>query len=355
MIDARVRKEFAGSAETAPFTLDVHVKTQAGLAVLFGPSGAGKSLTLDSIAGFAKPDEGRILVDDVLLFDAAAGLSLSPQRRRCGYVIQNSALFPHMTLRENLAFAAERLDRLERRRQVGEMLERFRLTEVAGSRPAALSGGQRQRGAIARALLSQPRLLLLDEPSSGLDFVLREEFYAVLEEVRRSFRIPMLLVTHDLDEALQLGDEMFVFRGGRVVQAGAPSAILDHPATEEVAGLLGRFNVFDAEIVAMDPAAKSSRLRCGPGFEIAGPYFPGHLLGSHLRLGVRAEMLRVKPFGGAGVVMKLLRQSRRTQTVRLEFAGGIVAEMPERSFDGESHNGEWVVEFPPSALRQLKS
>lgn len=355
MIDARVRKEFAGSAETAAFTLDVHVRTQAGLAVLFGPSGAGKSLTLDSIAGFARPDDGRILVDDVLLYDGASGLSLSPQQRRCGYVIQDSALFPHMTLRENLAFAAERLNRLERRRQVGEMLERFHLEEVAGSRPAALSGGQRQRGAIARALLSQPRLLLLDEPSSGLDAVLREEFYGVLEQVRRSFQIPMALVTHDLDEALQLGEEMFVFRGGRIVQSGSPAAILDHPATEEVAGLLGRFNVFDAEIVAMDPAAKSSRLRCGPGFEIAGPYFPGHLLGARLRLGVRAELLRVKPFGGAGVVMKLVRQSRRTQTVRLEFAGGIVAEMPERSFDFESHNGDWVVEFPPQALRTLKT
>lgn len=355
MIDARVRKEFAGSAETVAFSLDVHVRTDAGVAVLYGPSGAGKSLTLDSIAGFVRPDDGRILVDDVLLFDGASGLSLTPQQRRCGYVIQESALFPHMTLRENLAFAAERLQRLERRRQVGEMLERFHLTEVAGSRPAALSGGQRQRGAIARALLSQPRLLLLDEPSSGLDNALREEFYAVLDEVRRAFRIPMVLVTHDLDEALQLGEEMFVFRNGRIVQSGPPATVLDQPATEEVAGLLGRFNVFDAEIVAMDPAAKSSRLRCAPGFEIAGPYFPGHLLGARLRLGVRAELLRVKPFGGAGVVMKLVRQSRRTQTVRLEFAGGIVAEMPERAFDPRAHNGEWVVEFPPQSLRQFKT
>ncbi len=358
MIDARIRKNLEGGDDSHPFSLDLHISTNAGVTVLFGPSGAGKSLTLDAIAGFVKPDEGRILVDDVLLFDAAAGVNLPPRSRHCGYVFQSSALFPHMTLRQNLAFAAERLPRLERRRKVGDMLDQFHLTEVAGRKPAELSGGQRQRCAIARALLAQPRLLLLDEPSSGLDAALREELYDVLADVHKTFRMPILLVTHDLDEALELGEEMFVLNGGRLLQSGAPSAVLDQPAGDDVARLLGRFNILDAEILSMDPGAKRSRLRCtvpdAPQFEIEGPYFPGHMLGAHLRLGIRSEALRVSSFAGAGVPMKLARFSRRTSVARFEFTGGIVAEMPERSLDPPPHNGEWVVQFPPDALRLLK-
>ena len=294
----------------------------------------------------------------MLLFDAASKLSLSPQQRRTGYVFQSSALFPHMTLRENLEFAAGQMPRLERRRAIGGMLEQFHLEEVGGRRPAELSGGQRQRGSIARALLSSPRILLLDEPSSGLDAPLREELYAVLDEVRAAFEIPILLVTHDLDEAMQLGVEMFALQSGRVVQQGVPGEILDRPATDEVAALLGRYNRFDAEILRMDPSANTSRLRCvtasGFAFEIDGPYFPGHLLGSKLRLGIRADALRVNAYAAHGVSMRLKKLGRRTQTVRAEFEGGIVAEIPGGGLEGGAHNGEWMVRFPPESLRLLK-
>lgn len=358
MIDARIRKRYRGGAESAPFELDVHVKSSSRVTVLYGPSGAGKSQTLDAIAGFVRPDAGRILVDDVLLFDQESGVSLSPQRRRCGYVFQSSALFPHMSLRGNLSFAADRLPRGDRRRRVDEMLEQFHLEAVSGRMPAELSGGQRQRGSIARALLSQPRVLLLDEPSSGLDAALREELYRLLAEVQASVQIPIVLVTHDLDEALQLGGEMFVMQHGRVVQQGPPAGVLDHPASEEVAGMTGRYNVFDAEIMAMDPGANRSRLRCvadsGPAFEIDGPYFPGLLLGARLRLGIRADLLAVSGYGAAGVRLRLARTNRRTQTVRCEFTNGLVAELPERSFDSATRQIEWVVQFPAEALRVLR-
>src|SRR5262249_34567633 len=156
----------------------------AGVTVLFGPSGAGKTLTLDSIAGFIPPDEGRILLDDEILFDGAARVHLSPQDRNCGYVFQNYALFPHMTLRENLAFAAERKPRLERHRRVNEMIDRFHLQDTAGRRPHEVSGGQKQRCSIARALIAEPKLLLLDEPAQGLDAQLRSELYEILRQVR---------------------------------------------------------------------------------------------------------------------------------------------------------------------------
>src|SRR5207342_2833788 len=141
----------------------------------FGPSGSGKTLTLDSIAGFVRPDDGRIILDDDILFDGPTGVYLPPQARNCGYVFQNYALFPHMTLRENLVFAAERRPRLERHRRVNDMLDTFRLADAAGRRPHEVSGGQRQRCSIARALIGGPKLLLLDEPAQGLDAPLRAE------------------------------------------------------------------------------------------------------------------------------------------------------------------------------------
>src|ERR1700733_5051973 len=230
MIQARIRKTFPARNDSSGFSLDVEFSAGAGVTVLFGPSGGGKTMVLDSIAGFVRPDEGRILLDDAILFDGAAGVHLPPQARNCGYVFQNYALFPHMTLRQNLEFAAERRPRLERHRRVNEMIERFRLAETAGQRPHELSGGQRQRCSIARALIGAPKLLLLDEPGQGLDAPLRQEFYAVLRQVRADFKTPVLLVTHDLDECFELAEEMIVVREGRIVQTGKPSQILDSRA-----------------------------------------------------------------------------------------------------------------------------
>lgn len=167
MIQARIRKQYASGPDSAGFSLDIEFSAAAGVTVLFGSSGAGKTLTLDSIAGFVRPDEGRILLDDQILFDGAAGVHLPARSRRCGYVFQNYALFPHMTLRKNLEFAAERSPRLGRHRKVTEMLEKFHLTDVAGRLPYQLSGGQKQRCSIARALIGSPRVLLLDEPGAG--------------------------------------------------------------------------------------------------------------------------------------------------------------------------------------------
>src|SRR6185312_16063205 len=220
MIRARLRKTFAARPDSAPFSLELEFQATAGVTVLFGPSGSGKTLTLDMIAGFVRPDDGRILLDDDILFDGAAGVNLAPQARNCGYVFQNYALFPHMTMRQNLEFAAERRPRLERHRRVNEMLERFRLTDAAGRRPHEVSGGQKQRCSIARALIGSPRLLLLDEPARGLDAPLRAELYSLLCEVRLDFQIPILLVTHDLDECFELAEEMLILRDGRIVQSG---------------------------------------------------------------------------------------------------------------------------------------
>jgi ABC-type sulfate/molybdate transport systems ATPase subunit len=196
-----------------------------------------------------------------------------------------------MSLFENLWFAAGRFARRERRGKVQEMLERFHLEELGPRRPHELSGGQRQRGSIARAILSHPSLLLLDEPTRGLDASLRQEFYSLLLEVRSEFGIPAILVTHDIEEALELGVSMHVLVDGRIAQSGTPQEILEAPATAPVARLMGCYNLLPAEVIALDPASNRSRLQIaagdGTGFEILGPYLPGLLLGARITLAVR--------------------------------------------------------------------
>jgi len=358
MIDVRIRKSYPERHESRAFTLDLTLRTLARFTVLFGPSGAGKSLTLDSIAGFVRPDEGRIVVGDRLLFDAEAPVCLPPQKRNCGYVFQNYALFPHMTLRQNLEFAAERTPRLERRRRVGEMLELFHLADVAARRPHQLSGGQKQRGSIARALLTQPRILLLDEPARGLDPALRVELYDLLRQVREEFSTPVLVVTHDLDECFELGEFLAVIDDGRLVQTGSPSEVLDKPASQEVARLLGRANLLAVEVKSLDPAARTSRLyvrTATGGFEIAGPYLPGRFKGDRITMAIRAEQVRVSMTPQVNSVeLELERMSERPQSVRLHFRGGVVAEVPRAEFDPDLPAQRWHLTFPPEALRVVK-
>jgi molybdate transport system ATP-binding protein len=356
MIEARIRKTFAPRRDSSGFSLDLEFQARAGVTVLFGPSGSGKTLTLDSLAGFVRPDQGRILLDGALLFDGETGVHLAPQARRCGYVFQNYALFPHMTLRQNLSFAAERIPRLERHRRVNEMLERFHLAEAAGRRPREVSGGQRQRCSIARALIGDPRLLLLDEPAQGLDAPLRAEFYEVLRQVRAEFQTPVLLVTHNLEECFELGEDMIVLLEGRVAQSGAPSEVLDAPATLEVARLLGTFNLLPAEIRALDPGRNLSRVRMGE-FELEGPYFPGRLKGDRITLYVRPEQLRAAGRNGRPGLNQIPahfeRAIEKPRWVRLEFSGGIAVDLPRAEYERQRDNREWVVEFPPSSLRVL--
>jgi len=356
MVEARIRKSFPARPDAAPFSLDVAFTAGAGITVLFGASGAGKTLTLDCIAGFSTPDEGRILLDGQILFDSGASVNVPPRSRRCGYVFQNYALFPHMTLRRNLEFAAMRSPRLERHRKVNEMIERFHLGDVAGRRPHELSGGQKQRCSIARAIIGSPGLLLLDEPARGLEAPLRAELYALIRQVREEFHIPVLLVTHSLEECFELADEMLVIRDGRVVQNGAPRAIADRPANVEVARLLGIFNLLQVEIADLDPQRNLSRLRFGE-FDLWGPYFPGRFRGDRVSLCIRPEQLRVAGGDGSGganqVPLRLVRAVETPHGVRLEFEGGVCAEVSNDEYEGLKNNKKWLVGFPQRELRVL--
>ncbi|MGE4298477.1 MAG: ABC transporter ATP-binding protein [Desulfovibrionaceae bacterium] len=194
--------------------------------VLFGPSGSGKTLTLQAIAGMLTPDAGRIAVNGDVFFDAATGVNVPTRRRGVGYVFQDYALFPHLTLWDNVAFGLKplfgRVGR-EQARQVDELLDLFGLANLARHRPAALSGGQKQRTALARALATKPRILLLDEPFSALDQPLRLRMRKEISRVLEHFRIPMIMVTHDSDEVESFAQAVVVYRQGHVV--GVHSAL----------------------------------------------------------------------------------------------------------------------------------
>jgi molybdate transport system ATP-binding protein len=351
MIQARLQKRFPPEPGSAEFQLDVEFAAGAGVTVLYGPSGSGKTLTLDCMAGFAKPDTGRVLLDDQILYDAAANVSLPPRERQCGYVFQNYALFPHMTLRENLAFAAERRPRLDRHRFVNEMLERFRLSEYAARFPHEVSGGQKQRCSIARALVGNPKVLLLDEPARGLDAGLREELYALLRDLRGDYRIPILLVTHDLEECFATGETILVYLDGRIMQSGEPLKVLERPASVAVARILGFSNLFEAEILALDPQRNTSRLHALDQ-ELQGTYYPGRFIGDRISVCVQAASLRIHGQGGVNrVPAKPIRVSERADSVRVEFTREITVELSYREFAGHRDNQEWFVEFPAESLR----
>jgi molybdate transport system ATP-binding protein len=356
MIDARIVKRFPARGEAAAFALDVHFRAADPTTALFGPSGSGKTLILDCLAGFVKPDSGRILLDDQIAFDAEARVNVRPQDRRCGYVFQNYALFPHMTLRENLLFAAARFSRRERHRRAGEMLERFRLSDASGRRPHEVSGGQKQRCSIARALIGAPRVLLLDEPSRGLDAPLRAELYAILREVRSEFGTPIILVTHSLRECFELAGEMVVIHGGAVVQSGSPAEVCDQPGSLDFARLLGIYNILPVEIRALDPSRRSSVLRY-ENSDIQGDYYPGHLKGDRIHILVPPQQLRARPRSGPAraneIPARLVRGVESPYYIRMEFESGLQVEVHPGEFTPDPHNREYWIEFPSRGLRIL--
>jgi molybdate transport system ATP-binding protein len=235
------------------FTLDVAWSAGDGVAVLFGPSGAGKTLTLQCLAGLIRPDAGRIVVDDRVLFDAATGVDLRPQHRRVGYVFQGYALFPHLTVGQNVAFGLRDRPRAERLARAAEVMERLGLGGLGHRRPGELSGGQRQRVALGRALAIDPALLLLDEPLSALDAPLRRSLRDELRAILSGWGTAAVLVTHDFTEAYQLADRIVIYEGGRVIQSAPRAELLWQPASEAVSRIMGLRNVLHGTVVKATP------------------------------------------------------------------------------------------------------
>ena len=221
------------------------------LLALFGPSGAGKSLTLQCIAGLVKPDAGTIMVDDCVFFDAGKRINLPPQKRRVGYVFQNYALLPHLSVEGNIAYGLNQRSRDERAEKVRAMIRMMRLEGLEKRRPGELSGGQQQRVAIGRALAIDPSILLLDEPFSALDSAIRSKLRTEMLQLLQPLGITTVLVTHNLEEAFILSHKMAVLDSGTVLQTGTREDVLYRPKTRTVAKFTGAKNIFPGIVTAV--------------------------------------------------------------------------------------------------------
>jgi molybdate transport system ATP-binding protein len=248
MIDISIKKRLAGFELQAEFQVPAR-----GVTAIFGRSGAGKTSLVNSIAGIIQPDSGHIRIDDRVFFDHATGTNLPIEARGIGYVFQDSRLFPHLSVRENLVYGRKRTRRPQ---VIGEdaAIEVLGLAALLARKPHRLSGGERQRVALGRALLSQPRLLLLDEPLASLDAPRKTEVLPYIERLVEEFKLPALYVSHAVDELTRLADHVVILNDGSTVASGSLTDIMSNP---EYAPLIGRFEagaVLECTVHAHDPA-----------------------------------------------------------------------------------------------------
>jgi ABC-type sulfate/molybdate transport systems ATPase subunit len=348
-----------------PFHLDITFTTGQELTVLFGPSGSGKSLTLRALAGTDQPESGRILLDGTLLYDSTLGRHLAPQKRGIGYVPQQYALFPHLTVADNIAFGLTRLSRRTRAQRVAELLELFGLPGFERHLPRQLSGGQQQRVALARALAVQPRLLLLDEPFAALDGVLRDTLRQELAQVHARWGMTVLLVTHDLADVHALGQQILVYDRGRIIQQGTHEDVFLHPQTRRVAEFVHTRNILPATVER--PEAETLWLRW-QGHVLAAPpraLAPGTPVYLCVRptqiLIVRPERVTARPRENLlrGVIVRESMQAE-TYTVSMQVEQSQAADALEITLPsyvyyrlGLDHHKRLLVELQREALHVI--
>jgi molybdate transport system ATP-binding protein len=246
MLKAVIKRSLPG------FDLNVDFSVNRELLAVLGPSGSGKTMTLQCIAGLTKPDEGRIELNGKVLYDSESGINLPPQKRKVGFVFQNYALFPHMTVTENVAYSIRHLPVTEVNQKVERLMNIMNVIPLAARYPRQLSAGQQQRVAIARALAPDPEVLLLDEPFSALDSQLKERLELELLALQTEYHGSMILVTHDLAEGYKLGSQIAIYQAGRIAQCDARQKVFSSPVNRTVARLTGVRNLMDGVVTRLD-------------------------------------------------------------------------------------------------------
>jgi molybdate transport system ATP-binding protein len=368
VIDVSLEKALPG------FTLSVAWAAHARVVALFGASGAGKSVTLQCLAGLQRPDRGRIIVDGETYVDRELGVDVPARARRVGYVFQGYALFPHLTVAENLAYGLAGRPRARRAQRVAELIERLGLRGLADKRPATLSGGQQQRVALGRAIAPEPRLLLLDEPLSALDAPLRRQLRDDLATVLRDLPMTTVLVTHDVAEAFHLADHIVVYDGGRVVQQSPKAELLSRPSSRHVARLLGVRNILDATVREVGETTVTLDWMGHAIIAAHAAHHPASAPGAPIAFFVRPEYIRLvrkdRPAGElarrtnllAGTVVEEI-DSGTTYTLRFaaDAAPGEAApplleiDIPKLAHEmlGVARERRWEVAIQPSAVQLL--
>ncbi len=342
-LSLRIKKAFGG------FSLDVVLSMGNDLNVLFGPSGAGKSLILRLISGIERPDEGLVEIGGERVFDSASGINVPVRKRRIGYLFQDYALFPHMSVFENIAYGLRGLagwDRAAIRTGVGELLGIMRLQGLEDRFPGELSGGQKQRVALARTLATSPRILLLDEPFSALDYQVREKLRRDLLLIHERFPIPIILVTHDLEEAFMMGSSIAVINNGAVEQFGGSEEVFYRPATRNVARFVGTRNIFTGVVESSSDGTVRLRSRATGAIEAAAP--PGRPLpkGAKVDFCIRPEEIPVVRADRA------IKEARRTNVMNGRIVS-ITGMGTSHSIFVDTGECQLKVELPNFVMRDL--
>jgi molybdate transport system ATP-binding protein len=283
VLTAAIRKQLSPA-----FTLDLRCSAPPGITILFGASGSGKTTLLRSLAGLERPDSGRITIGERVLFDAGSGVAVPARERRVGFVFQQLALFPHLTVKDNIGYGLDHLAPEARLERVRLAARSFHIDHTLDRKPSAISGGERQRTALARALVMDPDLLLLDEPLSALDHATQSRIMADLRAWNAAHAIPILYVTHAHREVFALGERVIVLHEGRAIAEGVPHEVMDAPAHESMAAITGFENFFDATVCARRPDAGTMQCRLEPGGILFEVPISRAVEGSPIRIAIRA-------------------------------------------------------------------
>ena len=270
------------------FTLAVAFSAPPGITIVFGASGSGKTTLLRCLSGLVRPDGGRISIGERVLFESDPPTNVPVQHRSIGYVFQELALFPHLSIGDNLEYGLAHLAADTRRERTRAMADAFRISHVLMRKPGEISGGERQRAALARSLVTDPSLLLLDEPLAALDHATQSRIIEDLRAWNGEHRIPILYVTHSHREVFALGARVIVLDHGRLVAEGTPYEVLEAPAYEPLAEIAGFENIFDAIVLERRPEAGTMHCRLGAAIaEIEAPLSKAEA-GTRVRLAIRA-------------------------------------------------------------------
>ncbi|MGB9929423.1 MAG: ABC transporter ATP-binding protein [Methanosarcina sp.] len=303
------RKSIKNKRGTPSFSMHCNFDACSDFIVLFGCSGSGKTTALRCIAGLETPDAGKIKINDTLYFDSKKKVNLPPQKRKIGYMFQENALFPHMNVKQNIEFGLKGMSSMEKADRINEVLELVGIEELKFAYPDELSGGQKQKVAIARALAPNPEILLLDEPFSSLDTVVRIKLKKELQAIQKKLGIPVIFITHDPVEAFTMADKMIIFDNGEIQQAGSPDEIFYHPKTQYVAGLVGFSNLFDDAVIEGHGQGDDCTFLWSLGTEITAPYIR-RMAGEKVSWGIRPENVELVSYENINIAQKDLAQKQ---------------------------------------------
>ncbi|HWR24716.1 MAG TPA: ABC transporter ATP-binding protein [Methanosarcina sp.] len=297
------RKHVKRKEKNPSFSMHCSFDAGSDFVVLFGCSGSGKTTALRCIAGLETPDAGTIKINNTLYFDSRKKVNLPPQKRKIGYMFQENALFPHMNVRQNIEFGLKGMSCTEKNNRVNEMLDLAGIEELEFAYPDELSGGQKQKVALARALAPNPEVLLLDEPFSSLDTIIKLRLRKELQVIQKKLGIPVIFITHDPVEAFTMADQMVVFDNGKVQQLGSPENIFYQPKTRYVAELVGFSNLFDDAVVEGHGERAECTFLWSLGTEITAPYIR-RVAGDRVSWGVRPENIELVDTGNFHAIRK---------------------------------------------------